>query len=50
MNAPDLTDPERATLNWVDDTLDFREHQARLEHTVRDADISPALYRRLTGW
>lgn len=38
------------TFAWVDAVQSFAEHRARLEHVVRDEPITPAQYRRLTGW
>lgn len=42
--------PIADTFAWVDAAQSFAEHRARLEHVVRDRPITPAQYRRLTGW
>ncbi len=50
-NQPPATSPTAAdTFAWVDAAQSFAEHRARLEHVVRARPITPAQYRRLTGW
>lgn len=49
-NQPPATSPTAADTFAVDAAQSFAEHRARLEHVVRDRPITPAQYRRLTGW